>query len=168
MSPEIDTMSIPLQSNYDDILYVMLKWIGMCQYHRCPWKKCFEQKIKFSYLKDKDDLTASKEMIMLSYWSLLYFQIFAKFFNIIQMLLFSRNCLFSHSSMKYNIYLQVFLHGLFGLSLNLYCFASCAFSKEFYTTINYNLKYFQILSYTRARYKCIVKWNAISSHLWIC
>lgn len=75
MSPEIEIMSIPLQSNYDDILYVMLKWSsGMCQYHHCPRKKCFEQKIKFSYLKDKDDLTASKETIMLSYWSLLTFK----------------------------------------------------------------------------------------------
>ena len=57
-------------------------------------KKCFEQKIKFSYLKDKGDLTASKEMIMLSCWSLLTFKFFAKFFNIIQMLLFFSNCLF--------------------------------------------------------------------------
>lgn len=124
MSPEIKILLIPPLSNYDDILYVnhgVELWNVLLL--SLSMKKVFEQQIKIPYVRNKGDLPAYKEMIILSKYRLVTFKFFPIFFNISLMQLFLLFVYFLPQCYATQHTFKDFCMFYFRLSLDLYHFA---------------------------------------------
>lgn len=66
MRPEIKIILLSSQSNYDNTLYIILAWTSESVNVVTLHENIIEQLIKVIYLRNKYDLTAFEEMIILS------------------------------------------------------------------------------------------------------